>query len=103
MIAEYSRKSLLLGIPGIVLQMGCYYLLNRLIIFPQNPNTVPHAGIGIYLELGMLAGNVLFIIGLCYYAKAKGYTAVLGLLGLFSCLGLLVLAVLPDRTKNRQQ
>jgi len=102
MIAAYSRKSLALGIPGLVLQIGCYYLLSNLVIFPKNPNTVPHATTGVLLELGMFAGNILFIIGLCFYAKSKGYSGLWGLLGVFSCIGLLILAILPDTTKSPQ-
>jgi len=46
---------------------------------------------------------ILVIIGLGYYAKAKGYSAVLGLLGLLSCIGLFALAVLPDKTEDQPQ
>ena len=100
MIAKYSRTSLAVGLPGMLLQIVCAYLFNSLFLFPQNPNAVPQAGILILLQLGILAGHVLFIIGLCFYAKAKGYSALLGLLGLLSCIGLLIIALLPDKTKN---
>ena len=44
-------------------------------------------------------GVILLIVGLCFYAKAKGYPAALGLLGLLSCIGLLILALMRDKTK----
>jgi hypothetical protein len=100
MIAKYSRTSLAVGLPGVLLQIVCGYLFNQTFIFPTNPNTVPQVGAALALQLGMFAGSVLFIIGLSFYAKAKGYSALLGLLGLLSCLGLLIIAVLPDKTKS---
>jgi hypothetical protein len=44
-------------------------------------------------------GGVLFIVGCCFYAKAKGYHGAVGLLGLLSCIGLIVLILLPDKFK----
>ena len=44
-------------------------------------------------------GAVLFIMGCCYYAQGKGYHGAVGLLGLLSCVGLIVLVVLPDKHK----
>ena len=49
--------------------------------------------------LPAFAGLVMLMVGLCYYALAKGYSKWLGLLGLLSRIGLIVLACLPDRTK----
>jgi len=51
--------------------------------------------------IGSPVAAVLFLMGLCYYAKAKGYSGRVGLLGLLSSLGLLILAALPDKTKNQ--
>ena len=45
-------------------------------------------------------GAILWLVGSCYYAKAKGYSAAVGLLGIFSWIGLLILFVLPDKTKG---
>lgn len=63
---------------------------------------MPHAGVGILLNLGILAGDILFIFGLVYYAKSKGYSGLFGLLGVLSCIGLLIIALLPDKTKKPQ-
>lgn len=43
---------------------------------------------------------ILFIWGCSLYAKAKGQHPLLGLLGLFSIIGILVLAMLPDMFPN---
>lgn len=53
--------------------------------------------------LGYLVGIVgsgLFIWGCVNYAQGKGYSPWLGALGLLSCLGLIVLVVLPDKMKD---
>jgi hypothetical protein len=100
MIAEYNRKSLRLGVPGLLLQMGCTILIKMLAPKTRDHSGAPPEWVAYLLLAGTLAGVVLFIVGLCYYAKGKGYSGVLGLLGLLSCLGLLILAVLPDKTKS---
>ena len=76
MIRELNKKSLAYGIPGMLLQ-GCF-------IYP------PTALLGIF-------GTVLLIIGLSYYARAKGYSGYFGLLGLLSWIGIIVLITLKDR------
>jgi hypothetical protein len=87
MLAEYKSKTVTFVIAGIVLQIlgGIFAkagILGALLGWP----------------VGAL-GSVLLIMGCCFYAKAKGYAWWLGLLGLLSCIGLLVLYVLPDRHK----
>ena len=47
----------------------------------------------------LLTGTTLLILGLAWYAKAKGYSGWLGLFGLLSIIGLVVLACLPDKRK----
>lgn len=103
MIAKYNRKSLMLGIPGLVLQIGCIFISNLIVAKAKSTGDVPSAAMIGACSLGSIIGSILLIVGLCYYAKAKGYSAVLGLLGLLSCLGLLILAVLPDKTKGMNQ
>lgn len=87
MDAQLNRKSLALGIPGIVLQ-----IVGNVVVRMQ-PD---YALIGVVITLG---GTVLLIAGLSYYAQAKGHSGWWGLMGFLSCLGLLVLALLPDRRK----
>ena len=45
-----------------------------------------------------LAGYAFFIWGCCNYAMGKGYPWPVGLLGLLSCIGLVILVVLPRRS-----
>lgn len=87
MIAEYKTKTNIgIGL-GIILQIVGQLLMRT-------------------GETGAIAGGVLVLIGaVCFiwgcmnYAAGKGYSKLLGLLGLISCLGLLILVFLPDRHK----
>ncbi len=66
MIARYNRLSFLWGIPGILLQ----FVGNFIRVSASSwPNIGPKSGIGILITL---IGTVLLLIGLAYYAKAKG-------------------------------
>ena len=57
----------------------------------------PNGGIGV---LFVLVGSALFIWGCVSYAKGKGQSPFLGILGLLSIFGLIVLALLPDHFKD---
>ena len=100
MIVKYSRISLFLCVPGLLIQTICIVVLNRMALNAMGQNSFPSPLLAVGLEGGILAGNILLMIGLSYYARAKGYTAFLGLLGFLSCFGLVILALLPDKTKN---
>ena len=80
-------------------------------MLPENKtNTNIGVGLGLILEivgrlvfggsvLGLalvLVGVVLFIWGCMNYAVGKGHSKWLGLLGLLSCIGLIILIFLPD-------
>ena len=92
----------MLGIPGIVLQVACNYLIHLFGAQAKaHSSAAPPEYLAWILLAGMIIGTVMLIVGLGYYAKGKGYSGVLGLLGLLSCIGLLILAVLPDKTKNQ--
>ena len=47
-----------------------------------------------------LLGAVFFIWGCMNYAEGKGHSKWLGLLGLLSCIGLVILVILPDHHKQ---
>jgi hypothetical protein len=100
MIPEYSRKSLAIGIPGLVLQILCYVVPD----FFWNKSSAGSAGMPLWAiiasSVGLTVSSLLLVVGLGYYAKSKGYTGALGLLGLLSCVGLIIVAVLPDKTKK---
>jgi hypothetical protein len=72
---------------GILLQIVSRFLIN------QGGSMVT---VGLLLAL---AGAVAFVWGCINYAQGKGYHWALGFLGLLSCLGLIVLVVIPDKHK----
>ena len=81
MIKGLNNKSLAYGIPGLLVQ-----------------------SVGFFLHpLVALAGSILLIVGLGYYARAKGHSGYLGLLGLLSWLGVLVLVALKDRHETEKE
>ena len=50
--------------------------------------------------LFLLAGLPLYLWGCTQYAKGKGYSPWLGLLGLLTIIGLIALALFPDKHKK---
>ncbi len=101
---------------------SCYYELNMMTRLQKQKNIGIVAGLGllaswsgmaliyagqkdlIYLAIGLiLLGLVLWFWGVATYARAKGYPAILGicLALLLNILALLVLLVIPDKTKNQ--
>ena len=48
-----------------------------------------------------IAGTICFIWGCFNYAEGKGYSKWLGLLGLLSIFGLIILVVMPDKHKQK--
>lgn len=86
MIPEYKAKTNLFVGAGLLLQV-----LGRFGIGPEAPE------IGLVL---ILMGAVVFIYGCSTYAQGKGHSAALGFLGLLSCVGLLILVLLPDRHRD---
>ena len=94
MIREYSRKSLAIGLPAVALLSVPVLVWGNAGIMSSN-TWVTTASVVL-----PIVGSALFIVALCYYAKAKGYNGALGLLGMLSCVGLLIIALLPDRTKK---
>lgn len=81
---KYNRLSLLFGVPGILLQL-----------FPSAFGAAPNS----FAATGTVIFSVgLLIIGLAFYAKSKNRSGWWGLMGLLSIVGLLVLAILKDRS-----
>ena len=93
MIAEKQKNSNIGVGAGIVVQIAGRVLAG---VGGQSQN-VFLSGAGVVL---VLAGAVLFIWGCFNYSEGKGYSPWLGLLGLLSCLGLIVLVLLPDKYKG---
>jgi hypothetical protein len=83
MIARHKNASLAWGGPGLGLQVIGGAIVSDTIV-------------GLYLAL---LGTALLCIGLSYYAKAKGHHPLWCVVAIFSWVGMLLVAVLPDRTK----
>jgi hypothetical protein len=86
MIVRHNRQGLAFDVLGIVLQLAAEFLIDRQrwgLVLPQ----------GLYM-----VGTVLLGIGLAYDAKAKGRSPAWCLMALLSIVGVLVLAVLEDRS-----
>lgn len=87
MLAEYKTKTNVGVGVGLLLQVGAR------VMTLMNPAMSS-------LELLIVGvGAIFFVWGCCCYAIGKGYPWPLGFLGLLSCLGLIVLVVLPDKNK----
>ncbi len=87
MLAEYKTKTNVGVGLGILLQ-----------IIARALKTAWPSPASLATLIGLL-GLGLFVYGCFNYAQGKGYSRWLGLLGLLSCLGLVVLVVLPDKNK----
>ncbi len=87
LLEKKSKTNIGVGL-GIILQIA-----GRAIISPGDSGSI----LGLML---VLAGAVLFIWGCMNYAEGKGHSKWLGLLGLLSCLGLIILVVMPDHHKE---
>lgn len=93
-----NRTSLRIGIPGVAIQFTAIVL--PFLLGYENPAREP-AWVAALSWVGIVGGAALFILGLGYYAAAKGHSRWAGLLGMLSIIGYLVLALLPDRRKPR--
>jgi len=94
MIAEYNRKSLYWGIPGAFIQLGGISVQASQASGDPGISMTPAELAGARFVL--LVGTVLLMIGLYYYAKAKGRNGFWGLFGLLGIIGVIVLACLKD-------
>ena len=87
MLAEYKRKTNIGVGLGILAQVVGYVLTS-------------FGGAGAVFGWSFLVGGtVLFIWGCWSYAEGKGYDGAFGFLGLFTIIGLIILACLPDKHK----
>jgi hypothetical protein len=85
MIKRYQNFSFVFGLPGLLLQGAGNLML------------ASHPRPGLYLLEG---GTVLLLAGFACYAMAKGRSPVWGLMAFLSCFGLIILALLEDRSNG---
>jgi len=78
-IHRLNRNSLLIGGPALLIQSGA------------------QAATGPVKAIVLLTGTGMLIYGLSLYARMRNRNPWWGLVGLFSCLGMLVLLLLPKK------
>jgi hypothetical protein len=78
-----NKMSFAFGVPGLMLQV-------------VGNMSAEFVGGGISTLIS-LSGSVLLIVGLGYYAMSRGHSKWFGALGFLSCIGLIVLALLPKK------
>ena len=99
MDAKLNRLSMLLGVPGLLLQIGSRVAVNMLPV-PEEM-TQADANTALLLTLGMFVGTGLLIAGLSFYARAKARHWAWCFFGLLGIIGVIVLACLKDREKDQ--
>ena len=91
-IRNYNLLSFAFAVPGLILLAG-----GRGMTAPALASSSGDAAVGLVLAF---AGVVLFMVGMCFYARMKGRHLALGLLGLMTCLGLLILNFVPKMCRR---
>jgi hypothetical protein len=89
MVKRYNNLSFAFFIPGMIMQVAGMILQGP----PDNPS--PVQGVAVLL---LVVGTILAFIGFGYYAKAKGRSMLWGLCGFLSLVGLVILALLKDKS-----
>ena len=84
MIKRYNNLSLVIAIPGIIIQVAAQLMMQG-----------EQSNLGLLVSL---IGTVMVLIGFAYYAKAKGRNPLWCIVGVLSCLGLLIMALLKDKS-----
>lgn len=92
MIAGYNRRGLLFDASGVALQFVGRFAIDRPL---EDPTLLG----GLCVALG----TVLLAIGLAYDAKAKGRSMTWCLMAFMGIIGVLVLALLEDRSGSTPQ
>jgi nucleoside transporter len=101
MQSEYRKRCLVLLGLGILL-MALAFILVHIVVPGLGTSAAPETLPFVIFAVGALAGiagSALYLVAWAYYAKSKGYAPALGLLAC-GILPLLVLWLLPDRTKR---
>ena len=89
MIKRYNNLSFLFFIPGFIVQVAGVVLSKQ-----RDPSQPPSPAVTLLL----FGGLVLMFTGFALYSKAKGRSPLWGFCGFLSLLGLIVLALLKDKS-----
>ena len=95
-LRNLNLVSFLFGLPGLALQLYGNVLMRGAQGAIERGQEVAAAGVGLGV-LVSLAGTVLLIVGLAFNARLKGRSGWWGLMGLLSCIGLLVLCFIGKK------
>jgi hypothetical protein len=104
MIKRYNNLSFVFGVPGLILHViGNCILLHSFNSTPLWDDWlgVSHPGAQLESRIGalvLLGGTGLMLVGFAYYAMAKGRSPAWCLLAFLSCIGLIILAFLPEES-----
>ena len=93
-ISKLNILSFVFALPGIGLQV--VGALARKDMADPTQASAAQAG-GLLLQL---VGCVLLIVGFAFYGRMKGRSGALGLFGLLSCIGLIILHFYPKKCHN---
>jgi hypothetical protein len=93
MIKRCSKKSVVFTVSGFVLESYGYTVMQQ----EFGNKNLSLACLGL---VGVLLGTFLLLIGLAYYAKAKGRHPAWCVLAFLSIVGLIALACLEDKAPN---
>ena len=93
MIKRYNNLSFVYAVPGIVLQIVGH-------VVSQGAKEPASLLLGVAI---LLIGTALLMVGIAYYAKSRGRSPVWCLMGLLSCIGLIVLLLLKDRAVETEE
>ncbi len=94
MDATLNRTSLRWGVPGVILQTLGPIAMNR---------AQPHTIWVLVFAMLALVGTAMLLVGLGYYAQARGHSRWWGLAGLLNIAGIIALALLPDKHKAQER
>jgi len=89
MIKRHHHIGFALNIPGMILQFAGTYMLRDEGLEEAQALTA---------LVMVVVGTLLSVMGLAFYAKAKGHSAAYGLLGVMGIFGLIVLGSLKDES-----
>lgn len=101
MIPKYNTLSFVWGVPGLIIQIaGVLFRDFSSTTLIKGQLVITNPFLYNLCQILSLAGTIIFLVGLAYYAKAKGRSPWWCLFAFLSLIGLIVLACLKDHAKN---